>query len=121
MDAATRGRPDERILVVEDDADVRAYVVETLGSLGYHVLEAAGANEAFQLLDQHQAIDLLPREWPQARGRGQTAASGLESGVHDGIFAKCHRAPGSSRSRRHADTKTAHERASGRCGAAGSR
>ena len=59
VDAATRGRPDERILVVEDDADVRAYVVETLGSLGYHVLEAAGANEALQLLDQHQAIDLL--------------------------------------------------------------
>jgi CheY-like chemotaxis protein len=57
--AAARGRPDERILVVEDDADVRAYVVETLGSLGYHVLEASGASEALQLLDQHQAIDLL--------------------------------------------------------------
>jgi two-component system, NtrC family, sensor kinase len=58
-EAAARGRPDERILVVEDDADVRAYVVETLGSLGYHVLQAAGASEALELLDQHQAIDLL--------------------------------------------------------------
>src|SRR6202035_3948475 len=41
-----RGQPGECVLVVEDDADVRAYVVETLRELGYDVLEAAGAEEA---------------------------------------------------------------------------
>ncbi|HMG77122.1 MAG TPA: response regulator, partial [Xanthobacteraceae bacterium] len=54
-----RGRPDECILVVEDDADVRAYVVETLRGLGYDVLEAPGAEEALALLDRHKTISLL--------------------------------------------------------------
>jgi signal transduction histidine kinase len=39
--AATNGGTRGRILVVDDDADVRAYVAETLGGLGYDVLEAA--------------------------------------------------------------------------------
>jgi signal transduction histidine kinase len=54
-----RGRPDECILVVEDDAAVRAYVVETLRGLGYDVLEAPGAEEALALLDRHKTISLL--------------------------------------------------------------
>jgi signal transduction histidine kinase/CheY-like chemotaxis protein len=54
-----RGHPGECILVVEDDADVRAYVVETLRGLGYDVLEAAGAEEALALMDQHRSISLL--------------------------------------------------------------
>jgi signal transduction histidine kinase/CheY-like chemotaxis protein len=54
-----RGHPGECILVVEDDADVRAYVVETLRGLGYDVLEAAGAEEALALMDRHQTISLL--------------------------------------------------------------
>src|SRR5450756_644559 len=37
-----RGQAGECILVVEDDAEVRAYVVDTLGGLGYDVLEAKG-------------------------------------------------------------------------------
>jgi signal transduction histidine kinase len=54
-----RGHPGECILVVEDDADVRAYVVETLRWLGYDVLEAAGAEEALALMERHRAISLL--------------------------------------------------------------
>ncbi len=54
-----RGHPGECILVVEDDAEVRAYVVETLRGLGYDVLEAAGAEAALALMDRHQSISLL--------------------------------------------------------------
>jgi two-component system NtrC family sensor kinase len=55
----TRGRLDECILVVEDDADVRGYVVETLGTLGYGVLEAADADDALRLLRETKAVHLL--------------------------------------------------------------
>jgi two-component system, NtrC family, sensor kinase len=55
----SRGRSGECILVVEDDADVRGYVVEALGSLGYDVLEAADAEDALRVLGEHRAIRLL--------------------------------------------------------------
>jgi signal transduction histidine kinase/CheY-like chemotaxis protein len=54
-----RGRAGECVLVVEDDADVRSYVVETLGTLGYDVLEASGADDALGLIDRHKTISLL--------------------------------------------------------------
>ena len=54
-----RGRAGECILVVEDDAEVRAYVVETLRGFGYDVLEAAGAEAALALIDRHKTINLL--------------------------------------------------------------
>jgi len=54
-----RGRPGECVLVVEDDADVRSYAVETLGELGYDVLEAADAKEALGLIDKSRTISLL--------------------------------------------------------------
>jgi two-component system NtrC family sensor kinase len=53
------GRSGECILVVEDDADVRAYVTETLGSLGYDVLEAGGGEHALRLMDEYKSIGLL--------------------------------------------------------------
>jgi signal transduction histidine kinase/CheY-like chemotaxis protein len=56
----SRAHPGECILVVEDDADVRAYVVETLQRLGYHVLEAADGESALALIGRHDGnIDLL--------------------------------------------------------------
>lgn len=45
------GRPGETILVVEDDDDVRAYVVETLRGLNYRVCEASDAAGALRLID----------------------------------------------------------------------
>ncbi len=55
----SRGRSGECILVVEDDADVRGYVVETLGALGYDVLDAATAEDALPLLRDNKNIRLL--------------------------------------------------------------
>jgi len=50
----------ETILVVEDDQDVRNYVVESLRELKYQVLEAADAEAAVQIVDRHpEPIDLL--------------------------------------------------------------
>ena len=51
------GRP--TILVVEDDAPVRTACVEMLRTLGYQVLEAPDAMEAFRLIADHGGIDLL--------------------------------------------------------------
>ena len=47
------------LLVVEDDVDVRKYVVSALGQLGYGVLEAAEASTALSLFDCHPEVDLL--------------------------------------------------------------
>jgi CheY-like chemotaxis protein len=54
---ATRGRP--AILVVEDDAAVRAACVEVLQELDYEVLEAPDAMEGFRLIADAGGIDLL--------------------------------------------------------------
>ena len=52
-----RGRG-QRILVTEDDADVRAYIVQTLGDLGYEVIQAADGPTALEILSR-QPVDLL--------------------------------------------------------------
>ena len=50
---------DETIFVVEDDADVRAFVCAILKDLGYHVLEAADGPSAVAVMEDNSAIDLL--------------------------------------------------------------
>jgi PAS domain S-box-containing protein len=57
--AAPEGSPEETILVVEDDADVRAQSVEALGELGYRVLQAADGPAALRLLRREAHVDLL--------------------------------------------------------------
>ena len=54
-----RGRPDESILVVEDDDDVRNYTGGSLRELGYRVFEAIDAAAALQILDREPDIRLL--------------------------------------------------------------
>jgi len=48
----------ERILVVEDDGDVREYIVDTLRGLNFQVSEAPDGKHALSLLDEH-GFDLL--------------------------------------------------------------
>jgi len=49
----------ETILVVEDDAMVRGYVVTQVQSLGYTTLAAANGTEALEQIDKHPGINLL--------------------------------------------------------------
>jgi CheY-like chemotaxis protein len=49
----------ETILVVEDDPDIRTVAFFMLRSLGYEVLEAAGADAALRILDQSENISLM--------------------------------------------------------------
>jgi len=49
----------ETVLVVEDDALVRRYVMTQIESLGYTTLEAANASDALCFIDESPAIDLL--------------------------------------------------------------
>jgi signal transduction histidine kinase len=49
----------ETILVVEDDEEVRATVVEMLGELGYRVLKAKDAQSALVIVESGVPIDLL--------------------------------------------------------------
>jgi CheY-like chemotaxis protein len=49
----------ETILVVEDDALVRRYVITQIQSLGYKTLEASRASEALEIIDSSETIDLL--------------------------------------------------------------
>ena len=52
-------RGHETVLIVEDDALVRKYVVTQVASLGYVTLEAADAAEALNIIDNDATIDLL--------------------------------------------------------------
>jgi CheY-like chemotaxis protein len=53
------GRGDESILIVEDDALVREYVVTQISRLGYGTLSASNAAEALAIIDGPDRIDVL--------------------------------------------------------------
>ena len=55
-DSVGRG---ETILVVEDDADIRRYVVRVLSRLGYSILEAGSGEAALEVLQGSPGVDLL--------------------------------------------------------------
>ncbi|MBR1283418.1 response regulator [Bradyrhizobium sp. AUGA SZCCT0177] len=50
---------DESILIVEDDALVREYVVAQISRFGYHTQAAGNAAEALAIIDRSERIDLL--------------------------------------------------------------
>ena len=63
---------DETVLLVEDDSDVRGFLIRALESYGYEVIEAAGATEAWAALENAaRGIDLLVTDLvlPGASGR----------------------------------------------------
>jgi PAS domain S-box-containing protein len=47
------------VLLVEDDDDVRLYAAEALQTLGYNVFQAAEAQSALRILDEHPGLALL--------------------------------------------------------------
>jgi CheY-like chemotaxis protein len=52
-------RGEKSILIVEDDALVREYVVTQIGSLGFKTLAASNAVEALAVINGSEPIDLL--------------------------------------------------------------
>jgi len=52
-------RGDESILIVEDDALVREYVVTQVNRLGYDTLAASNGTEALAIIDGPERIDLM--------------------------------------------------------------
>ncbi|GLQ51952.1 histidine kinase [Dyella flava] len=48
-----------KVLVVEDDADVRAFVLSALQELGYETVEADGASTALDMIDKDPQINVL--------------------------------------------------------------
>jgi CheY-like chemotaxis protein len=54
---APRGK--ETILIVEDNADIRKVVISQIESLGYRTLAAGNAQDALEILEKNDGIDLL--------------------------------------------------------------
>ena len=57
--AAHLGSSGQTVLVVEDEPLVRLHIVDVLGELGYHALEAGDGPSGLRILQSSQRIDLL--------------------------------------------------------------
>ncbi|MDB5725618.1 MAG: hybrid sensor histidine kinase/response regulator, partial [Novosphingobium sp.] len=69
----------EVVLVVEDEAVVRGLIVEVLGELGYHAIEASDGVKGLDILQSKRRIDLLITDigLPGLNGRQMTDAARL--------------------------------------------
>ena len=113
-----RGCSGESVLVVEDDSDVRDYVVETLASLGYKVFEAGEAESAAAARREPKLCNLLLTDvvMPGMNGRklaeeARLRRPGPENSVYDRLFAQCHHAPRPARYRRRSAAEADQQRA----------
>ena len=59
MEAESRPRPSGRVLLVEDEPQVRAIACRVLSEDGYHVFEAEDGDEALEVLKLVGAVDLV--------------------------------------------------------------
>ena len=75
-----------RILVCDDDADVRAVVGSSLRDSGYAVWEADSPAHAFDILDSEQPIDLLVVDYAMPEMNG-LAVIDRALACHDGLKA----------------------------------
>lgn len=73
-------RGTETVLVVEDDAEMRAMAVQVLKRLGYYVLQAANGDEALQVIIGHagRPIHLLFADLAMPRMGGRELARWLK-------------------------------------------
>lgn len=84
--AVARRGQNERIVVVEDDEDVRSSVVRTLQGEGYRVLEACDGREALDLCEVSppDSIDLIVTDVVMPRMTGPQLACEAEK-LHPGV------------------------------------
>jgi CheY-like chemotaxis protein len=59
LSSMPRAKPNEVIVLVEDNEGVRSYAKEVLEDLGYWVLEAADASETMRAIAKRPRVDLL--------------------------------------------------------------
>ena len=98
----------ETVLVVEDDALVRGYVMSRLRNLGYQTLEAVNAAEAIAITENGTAFDLLFTDviMPGAMNGRQLAEevakrrAKREGSLHLRVYGKRHRSSRPARSGR---------------------
>ena len=81
FEAATAGQPqltggDEKVLVIDDDPDVRRFIVACLGSVGYSVTEAAdGAAGLARLETEHPDLLIVDFAMPGMNGAEVASAA----------------------------------------------
>ncbi len=75
-------RGDERLLLVEDEATVRALLARTLRELGYTIIELSNGEEALQYVEAHpcEHFDLLLTDVVMPRLGGEQLAERLTAG-----------------------------------------
>jgi signal transduction histidine kinase/ActR/RegA family two-component response regulator len=73
-----RAKPDEVILLVEDNAGVREYARDILLELGYGVIDAADVREALRAVAKKPAIDLLFTDVVLGESNGRVLADQIQ-------------------------------------------
>jgi CheY-like chemotaxis protein len=84
-DRMQEARPHERILVVEDNTEVRRTVVRQLRDLGYDTLEASGGKEAITILESDERIDLMFSDVVMPGGMDGTQLAEAATRVRPGL------------------------------------
>jgi PAS domain S-box-containing protein len=84
-DVVQSARANERILVVEDNAEVRQTVMRQLQDLGYETLEAAGGKEAIAILQSSERVDLLFSDVVMPGGMDGTQLAEAASALRPGL------------------------------------